>query len=84
MPSRHPALRPAALALAGLAAACGGPDEGPAPGAAPDPDPPTARWDQVEQFRADLAAPRHPADGKGAVQVTAAPERIVAGTRTSR
>lgn len=79
MPSRHPALRPAALALAGLAAACGGPDEGPAPGAAPDPDPPTARWDQVEQFRADLAAPRHPADGKGAVQVTAAPERIVAG-----
>jgi hypothetical protein len=33
----------------------------------------------VEQFRADLVAPRHPADGKGTVRVTRAPDQVIAG-----
>ena len=47
--------------------------------AAPNPNPSTARWDQVRDFKADLAAERHPSDGGGTARVTKAPERVVAG-----
>lgn len=80
MAARHPA-RPWALSLLVVTAACGEPEGGgpEAPAQGPNPDPPTARWGQVEQFRADLVAPRHPSDGKGTVRVTRAPEQVVAG-----
>ena len=80
MAARHPA-RPYAVALLALTIACGEPEGlGPqAPAEGPNPDPPTARWGQVEQFRADLVAPRHSADGKGTVRVTRAPDQVVAG-----
>ena len=80
MVARHPA-RLCALALLATTLACGGggPGEAEAPAQGPNPDPPTARWVQVEEFRADLVAPRHPSDGKGRVRVTRAPERVVAG-----
>jgi len=80
MAARHPA-RPCALALLAITVACGEPegDGSQAPALGPNPDPPTARWGQVEQFLADLEAPRSPSDGKGTVRVTRAPDRVVAG-----
>jgi len=80
MVPRHPARR-CALGLLALTAACGGGDleEPAAPSQSPNPDPPTARWGQVEQFQADLLAPRHPSDGKGLVRVIRAPDRVIAG-----
>ena len=35
--------------------------------------------DQVREFQADLAAPRHPGDGGGTARVTQRPMRVVAG-----
>ncbi|MEM1452146.1 MAG: DUF3604 domain-containing protein [Planctomycetota bacterium] len=89
MGRRHPGLaksraRALPVALAALASACGGDaphpaDETAAPASTgPDEAPATARWSQVEQFRADLAAVRHPADGRGTVRLVDAPERVVA------
>ncbi len=80
MAARHPA-RPWALSLLAVTVACGEPEGGGPEASAqgPNPDPPTARWGQVEQFRADLVAPRHPSDGKGTVRVTRAPDQVVAG-----
>jgi len=45
--------------------------------------PPTARPEIVEQFEADLIAPRHPSDGGGRVELLGAPERLEAGQTAS-
>ncbi|MEM9381561.1 MAG: DUF3604 domain-containing protein [Planctomycetota bacterium] len=77
--SRARALRAAPAALAALAcASCGEAPgaEDPAHSAGPDEAPATARWSQVEQFRADQAAVRHASDGRGVVRLVEAPERV--------
>ncbi|TDJ68287.1 MAG: DUF3604 domain-containing protein [Planctomycetota bacterium] len=43
--------------------------------------PPTARWRQVEEFKADLAAPRHPSDGGGSIRLERGLRSIALGTR---
>ena len=77
MPSPRP--NPPLVALLALSLACGCGREGQAPregaSAAVDVlDPPHARWAQVEDFRADLAAPRHPSDGQGQARLLLAPD----------
>ncbi|KAA3606760.1 MAG: DUF3604 domain-containing protein [Planctomycetota bacterium] len=45
--------------------------------------PPTAIPENLEAMRADLAAPRHPSDGQGRVEIEQGPDKIVAGNRGS-
>jgi hypothetical protein len=58
------------LSAALLAAACSDP-EGRLQGASPDPAPPTARLDIVEELKKDLEATRHPSDGGGSARLDA-------------
>ncbi|MFT4538092.1 MAG: hypothetical protein ACI841_004941 [Planctomycetota bacterium] len=49
-------------------------------------EPATARWEQVENFEADLVAPRHPSDGQGTARLILAEgeaAQVQAGTRKS-
>jgi len=65
-----------------LLTGCGGAaegDDGSHSGRGANERPDTARWSQVEQFRADLTAERHPSDGRGAARFAAEPEPAVAG-----
>lgn len=63
------------LAAGGCLVGCGGAgDDGRPPPAAPEYprdvlDPPYARWAQVEELEAGLAAPRHPSDGGGSARL---------------
>jgi len=54
----------AALLASGLASGCSNESSQP-PAPVDELAPKTALWPQVEQFRADLEAPRHPSDGGG-------------------
>ena len=47
-------------------------DPAPAPRPADDPRPPSARWEQAQQFLDDRAALRHASDGGGAVELVLA------------